>query len=203
MKKENLLRLSLVFIAFILIRFDGIAQIQAPQPSPSASVSRTVGMTKISIDYSSPGVKGREIWGKLEEYGKPWRAGANGVTKLTVSTGVKIGDKDLRAGSYSIYITPNEKGAWQVHINKQSEGTIGRYYKDGKLDIDALVADVLVTVDVEPVMLDEVQERLKYDIDQDKDGMAKVTMMWEKVAIPFMIDTKYQDMVDRLKSSLE
>ena len=53
---------------------------KTPRPSPDATVSQTVGITKITIDYSSPGVKGRTIWGDLVPYGKIWRTGANEVT---------------------------------------------------------------------------------------------------------------------------
>ena len=61
------------------------AQLQLPQPSPKASVMQQVGLTDITIDYSSPAVKGRNIWGELVPFEKVWRAGANAATKITLT----------------------------------------------------------------------------------------------------------------------
>src|ERR1700712_3491310 len=54
-----------------------------PQASPHARVEQHVGLGDFSVDYSSPAVKGRTIWGGLVAYDKPWRTGANAATKLT------------------------------------------------------------------------------------------------------------------------
>ena len=77
-------------------------QLQLPQPSPRSSVMQTVGVTDVTIDYSSPGLKGRKPFGSLVPYGELWRAGANASTKLTFSTDVMIADKPLAAGTYSL-----------------------------------------------------------------------------------------------------
>src|SRR5512140_3221596 len=50
---------------------------EVPQPSLHARTEQRVGITDVSIDYSSPGVKGRKIWGDVVPYDKTWRAGAN------------------------------------------------------------------------------------------------------------------------------
>src|SRR5690606_26741381 len=97
---------KLFLLAFALVITSTVAafaQLQAPSPSPAASVSQVVGFTKISIDYSSPGVKGRKIFGELLKNGESWRAGANGQTIIEFSTGVSVGGKDLEAGKYSIF----------------------------------------------------------------------------------------------------
>ena len=81
-----------ISILFILIFFysNVYSQMQTnflePVASPQASASQNVGMTKIEIYYSSPGVKGRSIFGDLVPYGKLWRAGANGPTSIVFST---------------------------------------------------------------------------------------------------------------------
>src|SRR5215468_6614573 len=64
---------------------------ELPAPSPKARVEQRVGITDVSIDYSSPGVKGRKIWGEVVPYDKVWRAGANAPTKLTVSRDFAFG----------------------------------------------------------------------------------------------------------------
>ena len=64
------------------------AQLQLPRPSPGAEITQTAGLTDITISYSSPGVKGREIFGGLVAYDKIWRTGANASTKITFSKDV-------------------------------------------------------------------------------------------------------------------
>ena len=73
---------------------------ELPRTSPSASVEQVVGVTTIRVDYSRPGVKGREIWGKLVPYGEVWRMGANHATNLSFSTPV-----------FEEYTTASRKGA--------------------------------------------------------------------------------------------
>ena len=83
------------------------AQLQLPQPSPKASVMQQVGLTDITIDYSSPAVKGRTIWGGLVPFGEVWRAGANAATKITFSKDVTIEGAAVSKGSYSIFMIPS------------------------------------------------------------------------------------------------
>ena len=85
-----------------LVALPASAQLQLPAPSPAAKVMQTVGVTDITVDYSSPGVKGRKVWGDLVPMDKPWRAGANASTKITFSKDVTFGGKPvLRAPTSS------------------------------------------------------------------------------------------------------
>jgi len=84
-----------------------------PRSSPHASVSQTIGITEINIDFHRPGVKGRTIWGGLQKYGEVWRAGANENTTISFSHDVKIEGKDLAAGKYGLHMIPG-KNDWTV-----------------------------------------------------------------------------------------
>ena len=106
--KIKLLALFLVFTGITLQ-----AQIKTPQPSPTSTVEQTVGLTDVTLVYSRPSMRGRTIFGDLVPFGKKWRTGANANTKITFSTDVKIGGKDLKKGTYAIYSIPN-KDAWDV-----------------------------------------------------------------------------------------
>ncbi len=88
-----------------------------PFLSPNAGVRQVLGITDITIEYSSPGVKGRKVWGNLVPYDMPWRAGANAATKITFNREVTFGGKPVPAGTYSIVFFPTEK-AWTVALNK-------------------------------------------------------------------------------------
>jgi hypothetical protein len=76
-----------------------------PRVSPQAEITQQIGLSKITITYSRPGVKGRAIWGELVPYGKVWRAGADENTTISFSDPVKVEGKDLAAGAYQVIIS--------------------------------------------------------------------------------------------------
>lgn len=151
------------------------AQLQLPALSPKASVMQTVGLTDISIDYSSPAVKGRVIWGDLLPYDTLWRAGANSATKITFSQDVTIEGVSVPKGSYSIFIIPS-KMDWTIIINKNATASEGEYTKQ----------EDLVRAKVKPQMM-PLRERLAYSITDFNDESAMVNMEWEKVRVSFMV----------------
>src|ERR1043165_7624846 len=114
---------SAVVVAMMLSRAAWAqSAIELPAPSPKARVEQRVGITDLSIDYSSPGVKGRKIWGEVVPYDKVWRAGANAPTKLTVSRDFMFGGTAVKAGSYAVYMTPG-KTSWAVALNTDLTAT--------------------------------------------------------------------------------
>ena len=79
------MRKSIITILALTLATSALAQVRTPRPSPSASLTQTVGLTDITIKYSRPGVKGRAIWGALVPYDKVWRTGANEATTISFS----------------------------------------------------------------------------------------------------------------------
>lgn len=103
-----------------LISLGAIAQ--KVQKSPASTLKQTVGTTDVTVVYHRPGLKGRTLESLTPE-GKVWRTGANEATELTFSKAVKIGGKDLAAGTYSLYTVPGSS-EWTIIINsKLSWGT--------------------------------------------------------------------------------
>lgn len=100
------------FVAFTLTTN---AQITTPQPSPSQKIEQIVGLTKVTIEYSRPSMKGRKIFGDLVPYGQIWRTGANANTKITFDTDITIGNTTVKAGTYAIYTKPNKK-TWEIML---------------------------------------------------------------------------------------
>lgn len=195
---KNIKSLTLAFIFFVASSIGALAQLQSPSASPAAFVSQNVGFTNISINYSSPGVKGRKIFGDLVKYGESWRAGANGQTIIEFSTDVNVGGKNLPAGKYSIFITPAASGDWTVHLNKKAE-SVYAYMKDGKMDEQALAADDAASVKVTPATSDHT-ERLTYTISADNNKVGTVTMAWDKVKVSFQVDTQADQKIEQFKS---
>jgi len=160
------------------------ADLDLPRPSPFAKVWQVVGLTEITVDYSSPGVKGRKIWGGLVPYDQMWRAGANSATKVTFSKDVTFAGKPVPAGSYAFFVIPG-KSDWTVILNKKADqGGIGRDYKQ---DQD------LLRVQVKPKAA-PFRERLAYLVTDFTDDKASLDLEWEKLrlSIPITVDTTNQ-----------
>jgi hypothetical protein len=97
-----------------------------PSPPAQAQCKFSDGKT-ITVDYSSPRMKGRKIFGGLVPYGEVWRTGANDATTFVTTANVSIEGKDVPAGSYTIFTVP-EQDKWTLIINKQT-GEWGIPYK--------------------------------------------------------------------------
>ena len=104
---------KLITLLLLIGAFTMQAQIQTPQPSPSAKVHQTIGLSEVSVDYSRPAMRGRTIFGDLVPYGKVWRTGANMRTKFTTDSDLKIDGKELKKGTYAILTIPN-KESWDI-----------------------------------------------------------------------------------------
>lgn len=121
------------------------AQIKSPQPSPTATITQKVGVSNISVEYSRPGAKGREIFGGLVNYGKMWRTGANKATKITFNENCVFGGAKVKKGSYSLFTIPGEK-EWTVVLNKNTElWGVGEY--DEENQVCSIVAKAINTKD--------------------------------------------------------
>jgi len=152
--------------------------------SPKASISQTIGLTDVVISYSSPGVKGRKIWGGLVPYDKVWRAGANEATKITFSTDVWIEGKKLSAGSYGFFVIPKEK-EWTIIFNKVADQWGAFEYNESQ---DAL----RLTVNPQQANFHEWLNYTFSDLNATAHGKnsAVINLNWEKVRLPFKIETE-------------
>ena len=117
MKKQIFL---LAFAVVALITNAAFAQDKedkSKRPSPPAKAEGTIDGAKIVIDYSSPSVKGRKIFGGLEAYGKVWRTGANETTSFEIDKNIKVEGKELAKGKYALFTIPGEN-EWTIIFNK-------------------------------------------------------------------------------------
>lgn len=178
----KLFHLSLI-LTFILSLSVAGQEFRPPRPSPDATVSQYVGITKITVDYSSPGVKGRKIWGDLVPYGKIWRTGANEVTSITFSDPVKVNGHDLPAGTYGIHIIPGEND-WEIIFSKDTKVDDPMTYDEKK---DAL------RIKVKPEK-NQFTERMAFTITDMTDNSANVNLIWENLKVPFKVEVNTQEL---------
>ena len=156
-------------------------KLDLPRPSPKGSATQTVGLTDISIVYSSPSVRGRKIWGEVVPFDELWRAGANECTRVTFSTPVSIEGKPVAAGSYCLFLLPQKSG-WTFILSKNTEQWGAGDYKQSE---DALrVPAAASTV--------PLRERLAFAIVDFDDEKGALVMEWEtqRVAVKFTTGTR-------------
>jgi hypothetical protein len=132
---------------------------KSKRPSPPATAAGKIGDATITIDYSSPSVKGRKIFGGLLPYGKIWRAGANEATTFQTDKDLIVEGKKLPAGKYSFFATPGEN-EWTIFFN--SETGQGGTKKDGTANMDP--AKTVLSVVVKPKKLTDLTEKLTYSV---------------------------------------
>lgn len=158
------------------------ARIAAPQPSPSSKVEQTVGLTKVTLEYSRPTMRGRKIFGDLVPFDKVWRTGANTNTKISFDTDITIGETTVKAGSYAIYTKPGEK-SWEVMLYSATDN----WGTPQKWDDTKVVATATVTPEAMPMPI----ESFTITFDDLTNNSAVLGMLWENtyVGLPFTVPT--------------
>jgi hypothetical protein len=154
------------------------AKIEFPRPSPHATFTQTVGLTDITIAYSSPAVRGRKIWGDVVRYDTVWRAGANECTKVTFSKPATVGGKPVPAGSSCLFLLPTKTG-WTLILNKDTTlaGSDGYKESGDLLRVPATVTTI------------PLRERLAYQILDFNDDGGTLALEWDTLRIAVKFET--------------
>jgi tetratricopeptide (TPR) repeat protein len=196
MKKKLRTAVAMLLLHLAILPTTAFTQLTtAPEGgNRKALVKENIGITDVSIEYSRPGVKGRDgkIWGGLIHTGymdlgfgtskkAPWRAGANENTVIEFTTPVLVEGKPLPAGKYALFIAYDANQSTLIFSkNYTSWGSF--FYKEEE---DAL------RVPVKNVPLDKSVEWLKFEFLHQTDSSATIALQWEKLMIPFTITTDY------------
>lgn len=188
----------LTLTLFISLYHFGVAQLTSPPDggNQKSTVTQGIGLSTISIVYSSPDVHGSNgedrrghIWGELVHYGfidqgfgtskaGPWRAGANENTVITFSHDVKINGKDLPAGAYGLFLDVEKDGPWTWIFSKNSTSW-GSYFYDPKEDA--------LRVQASPVDA-PYTEWLTYGFDDRQPTSATAFLQWENKRVSFKVE---------------
>ncbi|WP_299671177.1 DUF2911 domain-containing protein [uncultured Polaribacter sp.] len=143
--------------------------------SPHSSTMAMIGDAHIHIDYSSPGVRDRIIFGGLVGYSKVWQAGAHNATWIETNKELTIAGEVLPAGKYGFFTIPSKED-WTVMINKNWE-------QHGKDEYDE--KDDVIRFKVTPKISENIQEHLAYKVTKTSENSGTISMTWEKVHIEF------------------
>lgn len=169
---------TLSFVLGLGLMAGGLASAQEPRLSPHETTSAVLGGKKVTIEYGRPYKKGREIFGKLEPFGKVWRTGANEATTIETAGDLMLGSLHVPAGKYSLFTIPGET-EWTLIINKVAKQS-GAYAYDAKNDLGR----IKMKLEKSP----KVTEQLTISIDaQGSRGTLKIA--WDNViaSVPVMM----------------
>jgi hypothetical protein len=137
-----------------------------------AIASKNVNGVEITVNYHSPAVRNRVIWGGLVPYDQVWVAGAHNATSLEVKSDFIFGGRKIPRGKYAFFIIPG-KDEWQIILNKNWEQHLADEYSQGQ-DVVRLAMKPNPT---------QHQERLMYAIDQTGERKCVLQMRWEKLGV--------------------
>lgn len=169
--------LVLTLVAVLMASFIYAQEDKSKRASPPETATGMVAGANIIINYSSPAVKGRKIWGGLVPYDKVWRIGANEATIFETNKDIKVEGKNLPAGKYSLYAIPGEN-EWVIIFNSKT-GQWG--VKEDESTTEDPANDVF-RVTVEPRKSTTFNERMKIVV--DKNGFE---IEWENLEVPVSI----------------
>jgi hypothetical protein len=179
-------RVLLFVLLFPLLIEAQVPGLAAPEASPEAAVSQTLGLTELSVTYHRPATNGRPVWGALVPYGEVWRAGANENTIVSISTPVTVNGAALPAGTYGLHMIPTQ-GDWTVIFSREA-GAWGSFSYDAKEDALRITA--------KPEAAPH-QERLGYTFDEPTADSVVLALRWEKLRVPIEVR------IDRARTVLE
>ena len=148
--------------------------------SPHATAMTMIGDAHIHMDYSSPGVRNRIIFGGLLSYDAVWQAGAHNATWLETDKDLVIAGKTLTAGKYGFFIIPS-KDEWTVIFNTNWE-------QHGKDEYDT--KDDVLRFKIKPMISETITEHLEYKVKKVNNNEGLIYFAWEKVSISFNFVTQ-------------
>ena len=176
--RKTILALAMALALPIGAQQSQAPQLKVPRPSQKQVLTQTVGFTDITITYSRPGVKGRQIWGGLVPYDKVWRTGANEATTISFSDDVTVNGQALPKGTYSLHTIPG-KDEWTIVFNNVSNQWGSFNYDPAK---DAL------RVKAKPQTA-PFAEWMTFEVPQLSADQATIAIHWENVSVPFTVGT--------------
>jgi len=187
MKKIYIL---IVLILCVLFFAPAFAQLKMPQVSSAQTITQEFGLGTVTVKYSRPNVKDRNVFSDLAPYGEIWRTGANTVTTIAFTEDVTLEGKALQAGDYALLSIPG-KDSWTIILNKDTKQWGAYSYKE---------ADDVLRFTVKPSKLKDKVESFTISFSDVLPTSASLNLMWAgtKVSIGMVtdVDSKVMASID-------
>ncbi|WP_298392147.1 DUF2911 domain-containing protein [Flavobacterium sp.] len=177
------MRKIFILLAIAIANLAVEAQVKTPQPSPKSVLNQVVGLTDVTVDYSRPSSKGRVVFGDLVPFGKLWRTGANANSTISFSDDVVINGTTVKKGKYAIFTLP-KADMWEVILYTSTD--------NWGLPENYDVNKVAVSLNVDPVVLNNNVETFTIGINNVTNDSATLDISWEKtmVSVKFEVPTQ-------------
>ncbi|MDP4282923.1 MAG: DUF2911 domain-containing protein [Bacteroidota bacterium] len=179
-------KITISILLIALFSITGFSQIKMPAPSPTQSIKQDFGLSSIELTYSRPGLKGRNVFGKLVPYDSLWRTGANSATKITFNDPVEISGHWVESGSYAIYTIPQKNGEWTFILNKgiTNWGTTGYKESNDVLRVKVKAGTAAAKVETFTIQLNNI-----------KPESCDLSLMWDHVVVNIPIKENIKDKI--------
>jgi hypothetical protein len=146
--------------------------------SPEAEVVFTAGDVRMAVVYNRPYKKGRQIFGALVPYGKVWRTGANEATVFETNRPLKIKDKTLPAGKYSLWTIPDSL-SWTVIFNAE----YGQWGINAKMEANRNPQLDVLAVVVPAIRQDKIFEQFTIELAPMTGREVELVLMWDDTVV--------------------
>ena len=145
--------------------------------SARREASGKIGNTEVTINYGSPGKRGRVIWNGLVSYDQVWVSGSHWATAVNFSKEVEVAGQKVEAGTYGFFTVPGQE-SWTLILNENYDQHLADDYDEDK-DI--------VRVTVSPENLDKEVQRLTYEVTSTSENEGDISLSWDRirVTLPF------------------
>lgn len=172
----------------------GYAQVKTPQPSPSATVKQTIGLSEVSVEYSRPSANERKVFGNLVPMDVVWRTGANGSTDITFGNEASFNGIKVLAGKYALYTIPSAN-EWEIVLYKDTE----QWGAPKELKAEEIVAKTKVKAEKNPLFV----ETFSIGFNDLKTDRANLILSWENtmVKVPIVMDSK-KEVLESINATL-
>jgi Protein of unknown function (DUF2911) len=149
-------KIASLAVAVLTLTLFAAAQGSQPASPPAQAECKFAAGKTIKVDYSSPRMKGRKIYGGLVPFGEVWRTGANKATAFTTDAALTVGGKDIPAGSYTIFTVPTQD-KWTLIVNKKTGewGIPYKYESDELARVDMTVSKTAAPVENFTISFDQ------------------------------------------------
>ena len=156
-------------------------QAKSKRPSPPAQAKCQFGDGKsVTVDYSSPRMKGRKIYGGLVPYSQVWRTGANEATTFNTTANLTVGGANVPTGDYTLFTLPSQS-TWKLIISKKT-GEWGIPYPGEAND--------LVRVDMQKQPLSSPVENFTIAFDKSGPDACVMHVDWETTRVSVNVTEK-------------
>ena len=141
--------------------------------SARREASGSIGTASITVNYGSPGKRGRVLWNGLVAYDQIWVSGSHWATAVSFSETVMVDSVRVEPGMYAFFTIPGRE-KWTLVLNR-------RYNQHLADDYDA--NEDIVRLEVEPTEMDTVVERLTYQVAETGEQTGELALMWDQIRV--------------------